>query len=225
MGVCLSFFFFGVGPAGVVTERVQHWTLTAVAFGWITTLLAGITIRTRFRFRFGIRSLLIASVLASVTLQAAFHWELGWSAFGLPIQVHAQADPLLSIFQTPSMQQQGASSLDQWLPGPSWVSHSAAEWQMQDGPAWSIGICLPVIFILLIWRKPFSDSIGQLLVASIVAAAVFANVWVWVEPRNYISSRLTQVPLETYIRSLDDYYAPIDADVEQELARNWEPAS
>jgi hypothetical protein len=224
-GICLSYFFLGMGPAGAVPDPVQHWMLTGIAFGFITILLAGIAIRTRFRVRFGIRSLLIASALAAVTLQAAFHWRLGWSAFGLPIQVHAQADPLLSIFQTQSMQIQGTSSHDPWLPGPSWVSNSMAEWLMHDGPSWSVGISLGLALIAFVWKRPFADAIGQLLIASTVAALILANVWVWVEPRNYISSRPSQIPLETYIRSLDDYYAPVEADVKRELARYRESVS
>lgn len=224
IGLCLSMFFFGLGPADIVSNRVQHWVVTAVTFSWITALMVAIGIRTRLRLRFGIRSLFVLSALVAVVLQVAFQWRLGWSVIGLPIEMHARPDPLLSMLGSPGMPLLGAASIDQWMPGPVWLNRSMIQWLQLEGPMWSVAFSLPFVLIVMIWRPSLTESIGQLLVGFIVATLVAAAIWAWVEPNNYIASRATQLPIETYIRSVDQYYVPIKADVERDLVRHRPPA-
>ena len=45
------------------------------------------------------------------------------------------------------------------------------------------------------------------------------NVWVGIEPRNYLATRATQIPIETYLESVDRYYEPFEILFEEELAK------
>ncbi len=216
-GVAVSFFFLGIGPADEVPQQIQHWTLTAIALATLTLLLAGVARRSQLRFRYSMRSLLIANAITAVLLQLAFHFQIGWSQLGFPIAVHAEPDRLLAVAS-----QGGAMGIQlrptgQWNLGPEWMSQPILEWLFHDGPSWSVGIGTVFFLVGLVWRKSERDSIAEILSFALFLTLLFANLWAFLEPRNYISSRPEQIALETYIRSVEEYYRPIASDVETAL--------
>ncbi len=204
LAVSTSMFFLGVGGAGVVSETMQHWVFTGLTFITAIVLLGGAAVRSKLRFRYRIRSLLISSAVVAAILQLAFHLQIGWSSLGLPMAVHAQAEPLTDLIV-----RQHAQKVEQLLPGPAWVSKAALHWLGHHGPFWSVVIFAGWALIALVWRKNFRDSIGQFLIASAVFALVCINLWVWIEPNNYVAARPKQMSYEAYIRSIDEYYEPI----------------
>lgn len=211
-GVGISLLFLGAGPARLVSETVQHWILTGLSFAILLSLLGALAVRSRLRLRFSIRSLLIGCAAVAVLLQTAVQLQLGWEALGLPIRAHAAPAPLLD-----AVQQQNPQALDQWLPGPDWVSRSVMQWLMHEGAAWSVAIFLALALIVLVWRASASRSFGELAVAATVLAMLWLSVWVWLEPRNYVSARRTQMRYEAYIRSIDEYYEPFEESLDRIL--------
>ncbi len=203
-GTCLSIFFEGVGPAGLVSESTQHWVLTVITLATLVVLLGGIAMRMRYRLQFSIRSLLIASTVVAVLLQVVFEWQLGWSSVGLPIKVNAKPDPLmqLAISQDPGF-------FERWLPGQAWVASSCTQWLVHNGARLALILSFVFAGIVLVWRRSVKDSFGKLLCGIVLCTLFFANVWVWLEPRNYVSSRPKQIRLEQYIESIDLYYEPV----------------
>ncbi|WP_372898013.1 hypothetical protein [Stieleria sp.] len=213
LGVGLSVLFLGAGPAGLVSESVQHWILTGVSFVLLWLLMGGIAARLAIRVQFSIRSLLIGTGVVALLLQMVVHFQLGWDAFGLPIHVHASSDRLIGMIE-----QHQPNSSDHWLPGPSWVSPLILQWVMHKGPSWSVAVFLVLIAIRLVWSFNFAQSVGQLLIAVSLLTLLWLNVWVWIEPANYVTARHAQIRLETYIRSVEEYYEPIEEFIGSELA-------
>ncbi len=216
-GVAASFFLLGIGPANEVPQQTQHWTLTAIALATLTLLLAGVARRSQLRFRYSVRSLLIASAIAAVLLQLAFHFQIGWSQLGFPIAIHAEPDQLLAVASQGGAMGTQLRPAGQWNLGPEWMSQPILEWHFHDGPLWSVGIGTVFFLVGIVWRKSERESIAEILSFALFLTLLFANLWAFLEPRNYISSRPRQIALETYIRSVEEYYGPIARDVETAL--------
>ena len=204
IGILLSFVFFGIGPSGRLSVGTQHWALTVLAFLWLASLLAGIAIRMRYRLQFSVRSLLLISTLSALLIQTAFQWQIGWDVIGLPLKIHADGDPLIQLAQSTG------SSIGTEGTGLAWINESVLQWIAKQGPSWSLPLTAMLIFIALIWKKSFVDSIGELIFATTAMVLIFANIWVWIEPANHRANRLHPTRIETYIESVDRYYEPYE---------------
>lgn len=55
--------------------------------------------------------------------------------------------------------------------------------------------------------------LGQLVTAVTVLVLLSVNVWVWLEPRNYVIASRTRRLYEAYIRSIDQYYKPFEVSL------------
>lgn len=212
VGTALSVLFLGAGSARLVPETVQYWVFTGFSFAVLLSLLSGIAVRSRLRFRFPVHTLVAGCAAAAAVLQAVLHFGLGGAAGILPLLANTAPDPLLNIAH-----QRAPGFLDQWLPGPQWVSLLMLQWLTHDGPAWGVVMFFGFAFIALVWCKSVPRCSGQLLVASVVLAMLWLNAWVWIEPANYASARPTQMRHESYIRSIDEYYEPFEELLERAL--------
>ena len=217
-GLLVSYLFLGLGAGTVIHETAQHWLFTLISFILLIALIGGIAKRSRLRFRFGIRSLLIFSAVAAIGLQVAFHWQLGWSALGLPIEVHAESDPFVSMLQNPGLQGSAQGPpVESWLPGPAWFSKSIVQWWMHDGPVYSILLGCLLVAVILLWKTTLTKAMSELWVCLLALVLFLSCVWIWIEPSNYRASRTQQMQYESYIRSIDEYYAPFEVLLQKEL--------
>ena len=205
-----SAVLLGVGPAGYVGVTAQQWMLTTLSFVCLALAIGGVASRTRLRFRYSLRGLMLTCAAVAIILQVTFHFQLGWEAIGLPIPLHATSNPLLSTLQSQSADATLAVT-------PTWPSRSGLEWLLHEGPAWTAAIFLLFSAISILFSRKTRHRCMEWLSVSTGLALCFLIVWVWLEPFNYQASRPAQMRLETYIRSVEEYYEPLETLIEREL--------
>ncbi|TWT83477.1 hypothetical protein CA13_49420 [Planctomycetes bacterium CA13] len=210
VGVGLSFFFFGLGPAEVVSEKAQHWCFTIGLCVMLLSLGAGVAFRMRYRFQFSILSLMIASTVVAVLLPIIIHWQLGWESIGLPIQANASSNTTLDL-----VGRLNPSAWEDWFPGHAKLAEAMTQWNVNDGGYWGVGIFGVIAAVVCVWRKDIADSIGTLTVTSLAAFLLSMACWAYCEPTNYAGSRATQMRFEGYIRNVDDFYEPVKIEMQR----------
>jgi hypothetical protein len=202
--VCGSFFFWGIGPAGVVSETAQHWTLTCLTFLSTVAVLVAVAKRLKLRWQFSIRSLMLLSASIAVVIQVIFHWHLGWESIGIPIRLNASANGLIQ-----ELSRQNPASLDQWL-GSAWISRSVAQWIANEGPENAV-ISFAVLSMLAgLFLHQRDRWMTSMIRVSLTWSVVMFTTWALVQPSVYQATRPNQMRLEQYIHDLDQYYEPFE---------------
>lgn len=202
--VCGSYFFWGIGPAGVVSETAQHWVLTCLTFLLTMVVLSGLAKRLKLRQQFSIRSLMFLSTIIAVVMQVIFHWQLGWESIGIPIRLNASANGLIQ-----ELSRQNSASLDQWL-GPAWVSRSVAQWLANDGTQNAVITFAVLSMLAALFVYPRDRWMTSVIRVSLAGSLVMFTAWALVQPSVYQATRPNQVRLEQYIHDLDQYYQPFE---------------
>ena len=206
LAMTASIIFLGAGPAGLIAPQVQHWLLTAIVFLTLLLLVGGIV--TRSRLRYSIRGLMIANTLVALLIAGTLHFHFGWESIGLPIEAHVEPDRLLEMAE-----QQTPGLGSQWMQGPQWLGSTIMHWLSHDGPRWSVAIFLLFAGIPMIWGTDFARNFGELVSVTACLTLLCLNIWVWTEPINHANTRPTQLRLETYLHSIDDYYKPLEDEI------------
>ncbi len=207
----LSFLFFGVSATGKISAWIPNWTLTLVVLGWFVCIVAGTAVRSRMKFRFSIRALLIASAVAALTIQLAFHWQINLSSLGLPLKTNDMTHPPFAILDPQAFFDTGG-----WWAGSRWVGEAITHWLSSRGPLASvIMVCLGWSAWLNIHRN-WKREVGSFLATSMLSSLVALSVWIWIQPAIILAERPKRSSYERYIHSVHEYYAPLEQHLSNE---------
>ena len=203
VGTGVSIFYFGAGAGGYVSQAAQDWVSTVIAVVGIAVVPAVGWYRYRGKVQFTIGHLLIACGVAAVAAAWLAQSPTAWSLLGFPLNIHA-SPPLIAKTVSASSALQITGSLKAMPLTNQWM----VVWWSKDGAAMAIGLTMLLWIGMRAIQRSFQDSLGSMMFLMLTLSLTCGTVWALVEPARYEADRPQQLRLQTYVKSLDEYYSP-----------------
>ena len=201
-----SLLFWGVGPAGFVSENIQDWLANIAMLLVVGTTIFAVLRRRSKPFQFGLRSLLAFSFVCAIAIQSVIFFQIG-----IPASVRAKPDQLLQGVANASPTDPSA-----WLPGNELVRKSTMQWLVQEGPAITLGLALLFLLLQGIVFSKFRQACVSAGLLVCIVTFVCLGTWAWTFPSTWAVTEQKDRSTSLFINSPNEYYRPLEKALEQQ---------